>query len=261
MDKNINLDLHKKSNDELSDCFSVPSFIEASKPIKIFFIIPNISVNEPKEIKVSLDLIVNIEGNSENKCIIECQFFVQLLPLKIYISSSKGLLSLEKNIFKLNVGSILEYEEIDFKIEIPSFDKYNIFVSSYYLISYKDNTARCPYLNFDSKEKTLWIEIERYEENKNHLHFLICLSITEEKNILLEMNMIIHKKEFILTLVNCLDDYIDCKYNLIIYNKDGLKPSLKLDLLDEKETVIEIEKSEKIKNKKFNYYFKLKIKS
>ena len=86
--------------------------------------------------------------------------FYPIIAIKNLYLIFQRLLSLEKNIFKLNVGSILEYEKIDFKIEIPFFDKYNIFVSSYYFISYKDNTARCPYLNFDSKEKLYGLELK-----------------------------------------------------------------------------------------------------
>ena len=247
VDKNINLSIQFNKNQDFKfhDCFSVSSFIQSLKPIQIFFRVPEIKVDKPTQTKIVFDLIINLEGDYENICKIECEFYIQFLPLNIYISSSKGLLILEQEQeqVKLNIGSFLEWEEFDIKFEIPSFENYEIFNSAYYMLSLKDNTAKRPTLSFNKEKKNLNIVINDYEHNKDHLHFLIIISIIDDIKINIEINAIIYKREFILTFINLLDDYEDeYLYNYIIFNKKGISPSLNINLLDDKEIKIKVNK-------------------
>ena len=247
VDKNINLSIQFNKNQDFKfhDCFSVSSFIQSLKPIQIFFRVPEIKVDKPTQTKIVFDLIINLEGDYENICKIECEFYIQFLPLNIYISSSKGLLILEQEQeqVKLNIGSFLEWEEFDIKFEIPSFENYEIFNSAYYMLSLKDNTAKRPTLSFNKEKKNLNIVINDYEHNKDHLHFLIIISIIDDIKINIEINAIIYKREFILTFINLLDDYEEeYLYNYIIFNKKGISPSLNINLLDDKEIKIKVNK-------------------
>ena len=242
IDKNVNLRIQFNENEEndIINSFRVLSFIPSLNPLQIFFKVPNITVSKPTQKKINFKLLINLEGNVENIYKIECEFYIQLIPLKIYISSSKCGLFFENDKLKLNIGSILELDTIDLKFEIPYFENYEIFRASYYITSLKDNTSRKPSLSFNKKEKKLLIEIGRYKENYNHLHFLIIMKISENVEIIFEINTIILKKEYIITFINLLDELKDTYYNCLLVNNSKLKPTLKITLVDEKEAKLEL---------------------
>ena len=260
INKNINVKLEKTEGIEYFDCLDATSFVESLKPIQLSFIVPEKTVEEPTEDYISFNIILNLEGEIKEKCIIKCLFYIQLLPLNIYISSSKGLFFIQKDILKLNIGSIFEDENIKLKFDIPNFKEYDIFKASYYVKNLKKNTAKKPSLNFIKENHSLEIKVDRYEKNHNYLHFLLYFYITEDLKIKIEIETIIFKLEYILIFTNIYDEYRGLqKENYIIWNKKDSNPSLEIHLLDQKEATIYIAKK---KNKEYNpKVSKLKIKS
>ena len=260
IDKNINVKLEKTEESEYFDCLEVTSFLEALKPIQISFIVPEKTVEEPTEEEISFNVILNLEGESKEKCIIECLFYIQLLPLNVYISSSKGLFFIQKDILKLNIGSIFENEIINIKFDIPHFEEYDIFRASYYVKNLKKNTAKKPSFNYIKKNQSLEIRVGNYEKDYNYLHFLIYFYITEDLKIKIEIETVIFKLEYILIITNIWDEYRQIKEeNYIIWNKKDSNPNIEINLLDQKEAVIYVSKNKNREPKSKDY--KLKIKS
>ena len=205
---------------------------------------------EPTEEVISFHLILNLEGELKNNCLIECEFYLQFLPLKINISTSCGQLFIHNDLLKLNVGEIFELSIIDLTFDISNFDNYEIFNSSYYIIAQDDNKAKKPRLRFKKENKSLEIEINDYENNKDYLHFIIFMYITEDIIIKIEIETRILKYEYVLSLINLYDEYSKefKNKNYIIYNNEKMNPSIKINLLDQRETIITIIK--KLPNKK-----------
>lgn len=247
IDKNINTKLEKIDENEYFDCFRVPSYIEALKPLQIKFTVPNKKVEEPTEEEVSFYLILKLEGEPKEACRIECTFYIQMLPLKVYISSSKGSFFLQKDILKLNLGSVLEHEIINLKFEIPNFENYEIFNASYYVKKLHKNTSDKPLICYKKDKKSLEIKVDSYEENKNYLHFLLYMYITEDIKIRIEIETKIFKFEYILIFINLYDEYKEFKEkNCLICNNKDMNPSIKVQLLDQKETTIVVSKKKSL---------------
>lgn len=256
VDKNINVKLERSDESDYFDCLEATSFIEALKPIQLSFIVPEITVEEPTEELISFNIIINLEGESNEKCIIECLFYIRFLPLKVYISSSKGEFFLQKNILKLNVGSILEGESINIKFDIPNFEEYDIFKASYYVKNYKNNTAKKPLMRFLKNTKSLEIRVDNYENNNNYLHFLLFFYITEELKIKIEIETVIFKLEYLLIFTNIYDENLEnIPENYIISNKIDSNPNIQIILLDQKEAIIKYSK------KKFDEIYPTEYKS
>ena len=201
-----------------------------------------------------------MEGESKEKCIIECLFYIQLLPLNVYISSSKGLFFIQKDILKLNIGSVFEDEIINIKFDIPHFEEYDIFKASYYVKNLKKNTAKKPSFNYIKKNQSLEIKVGIYEKEHNYLHFLVYFYITEDLKIKIEIETVIFKLEYILIITNIWDEYKTIKEdNYIIWNKKDSNPNIEINLLDQKEAIIYVSKNKNRESKSKEY--KLKIKS
>ena len=187
------------------------------------------------------NIVLNLEGESKKKCIIECLFYIQLLPLNVYISSSKGKFFIQKDILKLNIGSVFEDEIINIKFDIPQFEEYDIFKASYYVKNLKKNTAKKPSLNYIKKSQSLEIRVDSYKKNHNYLHFLIYFFITEDLKIKIEIEAVIFKLEYILIFTNIYDEYHPMKEdNYIIWTKKDTNPSIEINLLDQNEALIYI---------------------
>ena len=259
VDKTLMVEIEKLKENEYFDCFKIDPVINPLKPIKLYFKISNKGVKKPIEEEISFNLKLKLEGDTEENCKIECIFYIQFLPLKVYISSSIGKLFLHNQGIKLNLGCIFEYNAFNLDFNIPNFKNYEIFNSSFYLQSLENNTAIMPTLSFIKDKKSLKIGVGPFEEGKDYLHFLIFMHMNESIKIIVEIEAKIFKYEYILTFMNVFDEYNDLTIqneNYIVYNgKNISSPSIKIDLLDQKKAKISVNKI--ISNN--NYPYNLEI--